>query len=485
MTLPPGLLGEDLGRLTVSSKLFEEKTARERTYQYDGNPEKQGPAWRSDIFDYFVSKCTAAGPWLEWAEQQGAREITAEELHRVKMSGFLMTDELSPIVLSHHLWGFLQHCLSGSARQTLKNTGRHDGLNVWRKLTLEINSRTACVRQTLRNRCQRVAQAPNNGAVWQALADWDTLYREYLDAGGHVMDTEDRKGQMLRILPKELRRDVFRRMNDFRTIEDIKEWIREQLELEKDWDAADRSAARPRTVGVVDQDDAEPSAAVPGPTEEDMDALLALTEDSSPEEVLAVQKRFQRYNGSKPWRPRPGPPRAAGGQFTKDEARLPGDARGREQKCVNCGKAGHMAAQCRLPKREPGERPCFGCGEVGHVSANCPKRSRPLKVLTTSPGGPVSFGCIEVVTPAAAGPEQPRRADGAAGNPGTGSSTPSVADGAAGNPGTGSSTPSVVAAAAEGQPQPRRVDGANVTTGTSSSTPRSHKAEQDIACDQE
>ena len=62
MTLPPGLLGEDLGRLTVSSKLFEEKTARERTYQYDGNPEKQGPAWRSDIFDYFVSKCTAAGP---------------------------------------------------------------------------------------------------------------------------------------------------------------------------------------------------------------------------------------------------------------------------------------------------------------------------------------------------------------------------------------------------------------------------------------
>ncbi len=94
-SLPPGLLGEELGKLTLSSKVFEEKTAREKPYQYDGNPEKQGPAWRSDTFDYFVSKCTAAGPWLTWAERHGPIEITAEEIVHTKMSNVLMTDDLN------------------------------------------------------------------------------------------------------------------------------------------------------------------------------------------------------------------------------------------------------------------------------------------------------------------------------------------------------------------------------------------------------
>ncbi len=247
----------------------------------------------------------------------------------------------------------VQHCLSGTARQTFKATARHDGLNVWRKLTLEINSRTDCVRHGLRNKCQQVTQASGLETVWQAIADWETLYTHYLDAGGAEMNFEDRRGQMLRILPKDLRRDVFRRLTDFKSIPDLKEWIREQLELEKDWDATDRSAPRPRAVGVVDHGGDEPSAAVLGPTDEDMEALLALTADSPPEEVLAVQKRFQKFNGSRPWRPRAGPTRAAGGQFTAGETRLPGDSRGREQKCVNCGKAGPHGGAVPIPQKGP------------------------------------------------------------------------------------------------------------------------------------
>ena len=66
--------GADLGRISLSSRLFEEKTAREKAYHYDGCPEHNGPAWRSDTFDYFVSKCPAAGPWLQWAERCGSTD---------------------------------------------------------------------------------------------------------------------------------------------------------------------------------------------------------------------------------------------------------------------------------------------------------------------------------------------------------------------------------------------------------------------------
>ena len=42
--MPPGLEGEDFGKIALSSKLFEEKTAKEKAFQYDGNPERGGPS---------------------------------------------------------------------------------------------------------------------------------------------------------------------------------------------------------------------------------------------------------------------------------------------------------------------------------------------------------------------------------------------------------------------------------------------------------
>ena len=159
-----------------------------------------------------------------------------------------------------------------------------------------------------------------NGTVWQAIADWETLYTEYLDAGGQPMEFEDRRGQMLRILPEGIRRDVFRRLNDFKTIADLKEWIQEQLELEKDWDAADYGAPRAPTVGLLDPDGDESLASSEGPTAEDMEALWALTPESPPAEVMAVQRRFQKFQNRYPAKTRAGPTRGPGGQFTPSGA---------------------------------------------------------------------------------------------------------------------------------------------------------------------
>lgn len=41
-------------------------------------------------------------------------------------------------------------------------------------------------------------------------------------------------------------------------------------------------------------------------------------------------------------------------------------------RCYNCSKYGHMATECKEPKREPGS--CFACGSKEHIYKNCPKK---------------------------------------------------------------------------------------------------------------
>ena len=110
MPVPPGLPTGGGPNITVQTKLFEEKTARESQYAYDG--EKSGGAWRSDVFDYFISKCPDAEPWLNWIEAQGSTKIDQGMIAAEAVRGGIMS-EINPAVLSHHMWGFLQHGLSG------------------------------------------------------------------------------------------------------------------------------------------------------------------------------------------------------------------------------------------------------------------------------------------------------------------------------------------------------------------------------------
>ena len=294
-----------------------------------------------------------------------------------------MTDDLNPVVLSHHVWGFLQHCLSGAGKQVFKSATRQDGFNVWRVLTLEINSRTACVRHALRNQCQQVPQAANNGLVWKAIADWEALYTKYREAGGTAMEFEDRRGQILRILPKDLRKDAFRRLTDFHTIPVLKEWIREQLEYEKEWGYVDKSTIHAKAMEIAE---ARPEE-FEGANEDDVEAFMAFAAGSDDKEVLAVQRKFQKFlqGGSKGF-----------GKGSKGFGKGSGATAGQStpMKCANCGKTGHSARDCRGPKADLKDRPCFACGEKGHVKANCPNAGKPLKAVEVQ-AHVVDFGCVE------------------------------------------------------------------------------------------
>ena len=101
-----------------------------------------------------------------------------------------------------------------------------------------------CRRHSLRNRCQNQGQVTDVKRVKRAIADWEELYSQYLDAGGSDMVFEDRRGQLLRILPTALRREVFRNMQSLKSLDEIKEWIRVQLELEDQWETVDAGRRR-------------------------------------------------------------------------------------------------------------------------------------------------------------------------------------------------------------------------------------------------
>jgi len=66
--------------ITAATKLFEEKTAREHSFQYDGVT--KGASWRSDVFDYFISKCPDGQPWLEWLNVKAQRLLLPRRLMR-------------------------------------------------------------------------------------------------------------------------------------------------------------------------------------------------------------------------------------------------------------------------------------------------------------------------------------------------------------------------------------------------------------------
>ena len=66
--------------------------------------------------------------------------------------------------------------------------------------------------------------------------------------------------------------------------------------------------------------------------------------------------------------------------------------------CVNCGRKGHMAADCRQPRAEMGKRPCFNCGKTGHLARACPEKKAAIKAITNGDIPKAAFlGCVQVV----------------------------------------------------------------------------------------
>ena len=172
----------------------------------------------------------------------------------------------------------------------------------------------------------------------------------------------------MKMLPGNLSLEMRGKAYANHTYGDLEDWIRAQDDFEKDYRSKAVHLAEQPPGPMVEPGD-EP---VEYDDEEELDeetmALLSTTE------ILAfARSRSQGKGGwqqargrsmSKPRKPT-GAPRAAS-RAASEPARP-------ANKCFNCGREGHRAADCRQPKREMSGRPCFNCGGTSHLAAQCKK----------------------------------------------------------------------------------------------------------------
>ena len=97
-------------KVTWTTKLFEDKTALDAGYQWDGA--KGGHTWKRETRDYLIGRCPPIKELLDYAEQAddspiipSARGLTINGTERV-----FDLDGENLGVISGHLWGFLQMC---------------------------------------------------------------------------------------------------------------------------------------------------------------------------------------------------------------------------------------------------------------------------------------------------------------------------------------------------------------------------------------
>ena len=124
---------------------------------------------------------------------------------------------------------------------------------------------------------------------------------------------------------------------------------------------------------------------------ETAEVLAFLEANHELEAVMAFMKgkfkpggKFARKPGA-PQRGKPPAPRY-GARAAEPPPRSEADL-----SCINCGKKGHRAKDCRGPPKSREERPCFKCQKTGHIARDC-TAPLPVKAITASgrPSAPTS-----------------------------------------------------------------------------------------------
>ena len=190
-------------------KLFDDKAATSSAHAYAGDV-NEGVKWRRTVRGYFISRNRVLAPILDFVESFELREVTMESMEAQCIAEGWMIDDLDR--LGEVLWGFLNTCLRGTAKETFELADDLDGFNAWRRVVQDIrksrNIRLAQTRRAVRN----PPSVKDVGHIAQAVKNFDAIHKAYREAGGTIHDAQEKKLDLLESMPKEIRSQLQWRM---------------------------------------------------------------------------------------------------------------------------------------------------------------------------------------------------------------------------------------------------------------------------------
>ena len=215
-----------------SKLVLDLKLARIDNHLYsDSRPE----TWHTHVRSYLVGRHDDMGTFLDWIENRGNQVITYDDLRHLSSEhsggdGLMMS--MDPIGASKELWSWLNLSLEKStkAQQTFRSVAELNGAEVYRKLVVPLGKSKPSVtrRGRLRDRVQQPSRAKSMVTIMDAVGDWEEDEMTYMRAGGRAQDDEERREQLIKILPSGISDDMLSRAADCPSADGLIDWMREK-----------------------------------------------------------------------------------------------------------------------------------------------------------------------------------------------------------------------------------------------------------------
>ena len=360
--------------------MYDEKYAQQLHNYYNA---KDPQGWLLGLQDYLSSRCQEVDDFLKWISEQ-EEELNAQDL--AKHNGFMDHDRGN---VSRQLWGLLSSLLQNDPEQMLifRNVTRHNGAEAWRRMTEPILEGRDLRRKQYQPRVLRPRAAGKVDDIPVALEQWESDYRLFKESGGSEIEDEQRRLILIEMLPPDISVYVTLHMSAYPTFSGLRKFIRDYVKVvshqlamksQKPLFNVDHSSSGTNngsaTRGCSEYDgydDDNECAGFETYSEEDQQDILAFMRQKG------IQRPQNGRNGGRPpFQRRNIPqPRGGGGRpgAPRDGAR-PTNPPPRDRtdlSCVNCGRKGHIAAECRQEKNDFKSRPCFKCQKPGHIATYC------------------------------------------------------------------------------------------------------------------
>ena len=290
--------------------------------------------------------------------------------------------------VSRQLWAFLAPLLKENegADMIFKNVVRHNGLEAWRRISEPVLEDSEFTRKDLQPSVLHPKGAGKLDERPVALERWETNLRKFRQAQGECPSDDQKRLILVDMLPSDMAPYITLQLGLYPSYEALQKYILQYCKVMGNM----RRSHKPvhlldhaREKGLHDDNGSEEEAEEED--EETAEILAFLEANHEPEAVMAFMKGKFKPGGKfarKPGAPQRGraPAPKFGGRAAEPPPRSEADL-----SCINCGKKGHRAKDCRGAPKSREERPCFKCQKTGHIAGDC-TAPLPVKAITASGG---------------------------------------------------------------------------------------------------